>query len=84
LKPANWPANVPYIDPNVRHVGVTLLRQMNALDLTNLGDTVYVLQVGEQPVAVLCAYETFMRRCSSEDKPRPADEGLNINPEKPA
>jgi hypothetical protein len=51
--------HTPYIDSNVKHVGVSKLRHLDAEDLSALKETL-VLQSGEKPLAVLIPYETYI------------------------
>jgi len=50
---------VPYIDPNVEHVGVSRLRTLNATNLRNFNKTL-VIQDNDTPLAVLLTYEQFL------------------------
>jgi len=50
---------VPVIDPNVKYVGVSKLRELNAAKLKETEDTL-VFQDNDQPVAVLLTYAKFM------------------------
>lgn len=50
---------VPYIDPNVRHCGVSELRKLNAAKLKDMQGAVVIQDNGE-PVAVIVSYETFL------------------------
>jgi hypothetical protein len=50
---------VPRIDPNVRHVGVSKLRKLNSNDLRNTEETL-VLQENDTPLAVLLKYENYL------------------------
>jgi len=50
---------IPVIDPNVKHVGVSKLRDFNASKLKETEDT-YVIQENEVPLAVLLRYEKFL------------------------
>lgn len=59
-RPEGWPKDAPYIDERVRRVGVSALRSMNGTALKEIGEIVYVIQVDEKPVAVICSYEAFM------------------------
>ena len=47
------------IDPNVRYVGVSKLRELNAAKLKETEETL-VFQDNDQPLAVLLTYEKFM------------------------
>jgi hypothetical protein len=49
----------PYVDPDVRHVGVSYLRKLSAEVLTQNPETL-VIQNGDHPVAVLLPYSTYM------------------------
>ncbi len=50
---------VPYIDPDVDHVGVSTLRTMNAASLRESTKTL-VIRDNNTPVAVLLAYDSFL------------------------
>ena len=50
---------LPYIDPDVEHVGVSTLRTMNAASLRDNSKTL-VIRDNNTPVAVLLAYESFL------------------------
>lgn len=50
---------MPYIDPNVEHVGVSKLRKLNATILRESGKTL-VIQENDKPLAVLLSYEKFL------------------------
>ncbi len=50
---------VPFIDPNVEHVGVSRLRKLNATNLRKFEKTL-VIQDNDKPLAVLLAYEQFL------------------------
>jgi hypothetical protein len=50
---------VPYIDPNVEHVGVSRLRSLNATNLRHFDKTL-VIQDNDTPLAVLLTYEQFL------------------------
>ena len=49
---------VPYIDPNVEHVGVSKLRTLNAKTLRET-DKALVIQDNNTPLAVLLTYDQF-------------------------
>lgn len=51
---------IPVIDPSVRHVGVSKLRELNATKLKETKDETLVIQDNDTPVAVLLSYEKFM------------------------
>ncbi len=56
-------AAIPYIDPRVRHVGVSKLRELNASKLKELGqenEQTLVIQDNDTPLAVLLSYEKFL------------------------
>lgn len=48
-----------YVNPNVRTVGVSKLRSLNASQLRNIDKTL-VIQENDQPLAVLLKYEEYM------------------------
>lgn len=50
----------PNIDPRVHCVGVSALRKMSAEMLANIDDDLYLLQDGEQPLAVIVSYASYM------------------------
>ncbi|HEY6803863.1 MAG TPA: hypothetical protein VI306_09820 [Pyrinomonadaceae bacterium] len=50
---------IPVIDPNVRHVGVSKLRQFNAERLRTLDKTL-VIQDDDMPLAVMLKYEQYL------------------------
>ncbi len=49
----------PVIDPSIKHVGVSKLRELNATALKETGDT-FVIQDNNTPLAVLLTYEKFL------------------------
>ena len=51
--------SVPFIDPNVEHVGVSRLRRLNATNLRKFQKTL-VIQDNDEPLAVLLTYEQFL------------------------
>ena len=51
---------IPIIDPSVKHVGVSKLRELNATKLKEAKDETLVIQDNDTPVAVLLSYEKFM------------------------
>jgi len=51
--------NIPKIDHNVRHVGVSKLRKLNSDDLRKIEETL-VLQENDTPLAVLVKYEKYL------------------------
>jgi PHD/YefM family antitoxin component YafN of YafNO toxin-antitoxin module len=56
-------AAIPYIDPRVRHVGVSKLRELNVSKLKELGkdnEETLVIQDNDTPLAVLLSYEKFL------------------------
>lgn len=50
---------IPYIDPNIEHVGISRLRTLNSSELRQLKKTL-VLQDNDSPLAVLLGYEQFL------------------------
>jgi len=53
---------IPVIDPRVRHVGVSKLRQINATELKRQSEKqeTLVIQVDDTPVAVIIGYEAYI------------------------
>jgi PHD/YefM family antitoxin component YafN of YafNO toxin-antitoxin module len=51
---------IPSIDPNVRFVGVSKLRSLNATNLRQQTDKTWVIQENDTPVAVLLSYKRFL------------------------
>jgi PHD/YefM family antitoxin component YafN of YafNO toxin-antitoxin module len=49
----------PVIDPTIKHVGVSKLRELNAATLRETQDT-FVIQDNNTPLAVLLRYEKFL------------------------
>lgn len=61
--------SIPYLDPNVQHVGISNLRALNRTPLRDLDKTL-VIQDNDKPLAVLLKYEHFMamqKRMRRED-----------------
>ena len=52
-------SSIPYIDPNVEHVGVSHLRKLNATNLRSQ-EKALVIQDNETPLAVLLTYEQYL------------------------
>ena len=52
-------STVPVIDPNVKYVGVSKLRELNATKLKETEETL-VFQDNDKPLAVLLTYDKFM------------------------
>lgn len=52
-------SSYPVIDPTIKHVGVSKLRELNATKLKETGDT-FVIQDNNTPLAVLLSYEKFL------------------------
>ena len=53
----------PNIDPRVHCVGVSALRKMSAEMLANIDDDLYLLQDGEQPLAVIVVLRLLYELC---------------------
>jgi PHD/YefM family antitoxin component YafN of YafNO toxin-antitoxin module len=55
------PVTIPnsYINPNVRSVGVSKLRSLNATQLRGMDKTL-VIQENDQPLAVLLKYDEYL------------------------
>jgi translation initiation factor IF-3 len=51
--------SIPYLDPNVQHVGISKLRALNVAQLRALDKTL-VIQDNDKPLAVLLKYEHFL------------------------
>lgn len=49
----------PVIDPTIKHVGISKLRELNAAKLKETQDT-FVIQDNNTPLAVLLRYEKFL------------------------
>jgi hypothetical protein len=49
----------PVIDPTIKHVGVSKLRELNATALKETDDT-FVIQDNNTPLAVLLTYKKFL------------------------
>ncbi|HKW57506.1 MAG TPA: hypothetical protein VJN42_09125 [Candidatus Acidoferrum sp.] len=52
-------SQIPRMDRNVEHVGVSRLRKLNSDDLKTMEKTL-VLQENDQPLAVLLTYEKYL------------------------
>jgi len=52
-------SSYPVIDPTIKHVGVSKLRELNATALKETDDT-FVIQDNNTPLAVLLTYEKFL------------------------
>jgi len=51
---------LPNIDPNIKHVGVSKLRGLNASKLKEHTEDTLVIQENDKPLAVLFSYERFL------------------------
>jgi len=51
--------SIPYIDPNIQHVGISRLRALNVAQLRAF-DKTWVIQDNDKPLAVLLKYEHFL------------------------
>jgi hypothetical protein len=51
---------IPIIDPDVKFVGVSKLRDLNATKLRDSQGTTFVFQENDQPLAVLLSYERYL------------------------
>jgi hypothetical protein len=49
----------PDIDPRIRHVGVSKLRDLNATKLKEQGDDTFVIQENDTPLSVLFSYKRY-------------------------
>lgn len=52
---------MPNIDPNIRHVGVSKLRDLNASKLKEQQEETLVIQENDTPLAVLLSYDRFQQ-----------------------
>jgi hypothetical protein len=52
-------ASIPIIDPSVKYVGISKLRDLNATKLKESQDTL-VFQDNDTPLAVLLSYEKYL------------------------
>jgi hypothetical protein len=50
---------IPFVDPNVEHVGVSKLRTLNASNLSRVSKML-VIQDNDTPLAVLLNYDQFL------------------------
>jgi PHD/YefM family antitoxin component YafN of YafNO toxin-antitoxin module len=57
--PVGQPVTFPVIDPSIKHVGVSKLRELNAAKLRATQDT-FVIQDNNTPLAVLLTYDKFL------------------------
>jgi len=51
---------MPNIDPSVKYVGVSKLRNLNATNLKEQTDETLVIQENDTPLAVLLSYKRFL------------------------
>src|SRR5262249_5929977 len=51
---------LPNIDPNIKHVGVSKLRGLNASKLKEHTEDTLVIQENDKPLAVLLSYDRFL------------------------
>jgi hypothetical protein len=51
---------IPNIDPTVKHVGVSKLRDLNATKLKQQNQQTLVIQENDTPLAVLLSYKRFL------------------------
>ena len=58
---------IPVIDPNVRYVGVSKLRELNATKLSSLAQTL-VIQDDDKPLAVVLSFEQFMEMQNERER----------------
>jgi hypothetical protein len=50
----------PNIDPRIKAVGVSKLRDMNAGFLRKLNEDLYIVQEGDEPLAVIISYGQYL------------------------
>ena len=60
-------SGIPVIDPSVRYVGVSKLRELKAAKLRQLKETL-VVQDEKQPLAVILSYKQFLKIQSELDR----------------
>lgn len=74
--------SIPHIDPSVKYVGVSKLRELNASRLREVGETdeTFVIQENDSPLAVLLSYEKFL---IMQDKMKAVVNTLELFAEKP-
>lgn len=53
-------AAFPFVNPSVRHVGVSKLRELNASKLKENEDTLIIQDSNDTPIAVVMSYEQFL------------------------
>lgn len=58
---------IPIIDPQVKHVGISHLRKLNAGQLRSLTGALVICDNSE-PLVVIVSYETFLRIQSTGQK----------------
>ena len=51
---------IPHIDPRVKYVGVSKLRELNSSRLKEQNDETLVIQENNEPLAVLVSYEQYL------------------------
>lgn len=51
----------PDIDPRIKHVGVSKLRDLNATALREMSDSIYVFRDGDDPLSVMVSYEQYLK-----------------------
>lgn len=53
-------SNAPYIDPNVRYMGVSRLREFNSDTLRDLDETLVIQDKNDVPLVVILNFEIFL------------------------
>lgn len=53
-------ATFPFVNPSVRHVGVSKLRELNETKLKENAETLIIQGSNDAPLAVLLSYEKFL------------------------
>ena len=51
--------HIPFLDPLVKHVGTSKLREFNSAALRGLTET-YVVQDNDEPIAVVIPYQRYL------------------------
>jgi hypothetical protein len=53
-------SELPYIDPNIEHLGVSQLRQMDGKSIRSKNGKALLIQDHNEPIAVLLSYEQYL------------------------
>ena len=72
----NWPSEIPYINPDVRYLGVTCLREMNQKFLEELNYPIVLKKSEGGELAVLLPWKIFLElqsQATAERQPLPKE-----------